>query len=138
MTGSDAEIARRIVTHLDQAAADIPAGVAYRLQQARLRALDGERAAAEAPELAHALAGGAGAARLPGPSGRRLALSDWRLWVGVALLAAAIFGWQQWRAWRELQAYEDLDAQILSSDLPIDAYLDRGFEAWLQQTSSHD
>ena len=26
---------------------------------------------------------------------------------------------------------EELDVQILSSDLPIDAYLDRGFQTWL-------
>ena len=66
--------------------------------------------------------------------GGGFARGHWRLWVGVALIVAAAFGWQQWRAYRDLQVYEDLDAQILSSDLPIDAYLDRGFQAWLAAT----
>lgn len=131
MTGSDELFARRIAALLDQAAGDIPPGVAYRLQQARARALDGERASAPEPEAAHALAGGVARLPLMGGGGGR---SHWRVWVGVALLVAAAFGWQQWRAYRDLQVYEDLDAQILSSDLPIDAYLDRGFQAWLAAT----
>ncbi len=32
---------------------------------------------------------------------------------------------------------EELDAQLLTGDLPIDAYLDRGFEAWLKKVSSN-
>ncbi len=44
----------------------------------------------------------------------------------------AMIGYQQWTAWQELQELEDLDAQILTSDLPIDAYLDRGFQLWLK------
>ena len=44
------------------------------------------------------------------------------------IAAAAMFGYQQWTAWQELEELEDLDAQILTSDLPIDAYLDRGFQ----------
>ncbi|HEV8500175.1 MAG TPA: DUF3619 family protein [Casimicrobiaceae bacterium] len=131
MTGSDELFGRRIAALLDQAAGDIPPGVAYRLQQARARALDGSRVAAPAPQAIHALAGGV--ARLPGVGGG-FARGHWRLWVGVALIVAAAFGWQQWRAYRDLQVYEDLDAQILSSDLPIDAYLDRGFQAWLAAT----
>jgi hypothetical protein len=31
---------------------------------------------------------------------------------------------------------EELDAQLLTDDLPIDAYLDRGFEAWLKKMSA--
>lgn len=30
---------------------------------------------------------------------------------------------------------EELDAQLLTDDLPIDAYLDRGFEAWLKKAA---
>ncbi len=31
---------------------------------------------------------------------------------------------------------EELDAQLLTDDLPIDAYLDRGFEAWLKKAAN--
>ena len=49
-----------------------------------------------------------------------------------ALIAGAAVGWQQWQAYQAVQEAEELDAQLLSSDLPIDAYLDRGFQAWLR------
>lgn len=132
MTGSDEhDIARRIASRLDRAAADLPPGIAYRLQQARARALDGAAPAA-APSMAPALAT-AGAPRLAGFGGAPRA-GHWRLWLGIVLIVAAGLGFQQWRDYRQVQAYEDLDAQILSSDLPIDAYLDKGFEAWLAAT----
>jgi hypothetical protein len=50
---------------------------------------------------------------------------------------ALAFGWQQWRALQQVQDLQDLDAQILSSDLPLDAYLDRGFVNWLKTDSEH-
>jgi hypothetical protein len=132
MTGSDEEFARRIAAHLDRAAADLPSGIAYRLQQARARALDGAMAV-EVPAGELALAGGA--RPLAGFGGTPVRGGHWRLWLGIALVAAAAVGFQQWRSYRQVQVYEDLDAQILSSDLPIDAYLDKGFEAWLAATT---
>lgn len=42
----------------------------------------------------------------------------------------AIYGWQQEHRVAELV---EIDAQLLTDDLPIDAYLDKGFEAWLNQ-----
>ena len=44
---------------------------------------------------------------------------------------AAAFGYQQWQAYQQVNDLVELDAQILSSDLPIDAYLDQGFRNWL-------
>ena len=49
----------------------------------------------------------------------------------VRTVAALAFGFQQWRAYQQANELADLDVQILSSDLPIDAYLDRGFQTWL-------
>jgi predicted signal transduction protein with EAL and GGDEF domain len=45
----------------------------------------------------------------------------------------AIFTWQQDRRAADV---EELDAQLLTDDLPLDAYLDKGFEAWLKKVSS--
>ena len=140
MTGSDEQFARKLTALLDRAADDISPGIAYRLQQARARALDGEPATATAPQMAHALAGGIGGTargmRGPGDDGRPL-WAQWRLWVGIAAIVTALFGWQQWHAYRQILTYEELDAQILSSDLPIDAYLDRGFDAWLKTSAAN-
>ena len=49
----------------------------------------------------------------------------------MVLIAAAAFGYQQWQVYQQTREIEELDVQILSSDLPIDAYLDRGFQTWL-------
>jgi hypothetical protein len=51
------------------------------------------------------------------------------------LIAAVGFGVQQWQAYRQLIELEETDAAILSSELPIDAYLDRGFQNWLRHVS---
>ncbi len=49
----------------------------------------------------------------------------------VVLLAALTFGYQQWTAYQQAEELASIDTQLLSSDLPIDAYLDRGFQTWL-------
>ena len=137
MTVREDEFGKRIKGCLDQGA-PLRAGVAYRLQQARAAALAraaGRAESAPVPELAraHGLAGIGGSA----PTGRsvRPFFGQLRFWLGLAILAAAIFGYQQWIEWQNLDELEDLDTQILSSDLPIDAYLDRGFQQWLKSTS---
>ena len=60
-----------------------------------------------------------------------------RLLLPTALLVAglvAIYSWQQEQGAADI---EELDAQLLADDLPLDAYLDRGFEAWLKKTASN-
>ena len=38
------------------------------------------------------------------------------------------------QAMQEVREFEELDLHLLASDLPIDAYLDRGFQNWLRTT----
>jgi len=45
----------------------------------------------------------------------------------------SIYGWQQDQRAADV---EELDALLLTDDLPIDAFLDRGFEAWLKKVST--
>ena len=133
MTSRETEIANKIKPYLDQATADLKAGIVYRLQLARADALAhlSEPQRIVAPELAHVLAG-AGIANRPSPR------FSYRLWLAVAVFAiVAGFGWQQWRTFQDTREFEELDAQILSSDLPIDAYLDRGFQNWLKTSFEH-
>jgi hypothetical protein len=132
---SESEIAKKIVTYLDRGAAQLKAGTAYRLQQARAAALarlaDPQRVVGM--QMAHALAGGTGAG-----GDRRGSRGSLRWLAGVALFAVvAWFGWQQWNAFQQATEFEELDAQILSSDLPIDAYVDRGFQNWLKASFEH-
>ncbi len=130
MTVEHEEFAKKITTYLDAGTAEIKSGTAYRLQQARAAALaslaPGSPRHATQSSLARALAGGGGNA---GDNG-----SFWksgRLWFGILLIAAGGFAFQQWQLVQQTREIEELDAQILTSDLPIDAYLDRGFQTWL-------
>lgn len=124
MIRDEDEFAKKITGYLDIGAASLKQGTAYRLQQARAQALArlADPVAVGDTRLAHALVGGGHA----GGSRRGL-------WLGfaVVLLAALTFGYQQWTAYKQANELADLDVQILSSDLPIDAYLDRGFQTWL-------
>jgi hypothetical protein len=126
MNNPESDFARAIVRHLDAATGELRPGTVYRLQQARAAALAGaptERSTVS--ELA--TAGSHGPGRRMGS--RRLPVG----WLGLALLVAATgFGYQQWQATQHEREYEDLDLHLLASDLPIDAYLDRGFQNWLR------
>lgn len=127
---NEREIAKKITAYLDHGVAELKPGVAYRLQQGRAEALArlGERVPATARAQAYAGAGGKTSASRP-------FYAQVRFWLGIAILAAAAFGYQQWQLYQQINESEELDAQILSSDLPLDAYLDRGFQNWLKTTS---
>ena len=133
MTTRDDDFAKKIKTYLDRGAADLKAGTAYRLQLARAEALarlaDPQRAA-ELRMAGTNAGGGSGAA-----GGDRSFWASGRLWIGIALIAAAGFGYEQWQAYQQMNDIEETDAAILSSELPIDAYLDRGFQNWLKHAS---
>ena len=61
-----------------------------------------------------------------------------RVLLPFALLVAGLFGIYSWEAEQHAADIVELDAQLLTDDLPIDAYLDRGFEAWLKKVASSD
>jgi hypothetical protein len=133
MSAHDNEFAKKLKPYLDSSTADLKAGTAYKLQLARQAALARLAPPERAPavRMSHALAGAgadAGASPVTGPSSR----SYLRLGVGILLIALAAFGYQQWQAYQQITELEETDAAILSSDLPIDAYLDRGFQNWLK------
>jgi uncharacterized membrane protein YebE (DUF533 family) len=131
MTKENDEFARKLTGYLDRGSAELKAGTAYRLQLARAEALarlaDPKlRTAAQAPL---ALAGAGTGTLGGGGSGLRMNV---KLGIGILLIVVAALGYQQWQAYQQLQDLEETDAAILSSDLPIDAYLDQGFQNWLR------
>jgi len=140
MSSREDEFAARIRAHLDRSAGELRPGLAYRLQTARAEALARLSASADAVQVgglagAHGLAGG-GASLGSQPRPHRSVFGQARFWVGVLALAAAAFGYHQWTLWSGAQEKAELDVELLSSDLPFDAYLDRGFQNWL--TTSFD
>jgi hypothetical protein len=48
------------------------------------------------------------------------------------MLAVAAFGIYRWQENQRLAEVVEIDTQLLTDDLPIDAYLDRGFQNYLK------
>jgi Protein of unknown function (DUF3619) len=123
---NEREIANKITTYLDRSATELKAGTLYKLQRARAVALARLAEPQTASELA--LAGSHG-----GLTPRR-AIADVRIWLGILLLVGGIVSYQYWQTAQQARDIEETDAAILSSELPIEAYLDRGFQAWLKRS----
>ena len=105
----------------------IDASVASRLKAAREQALARQR-----PEPAPALAWADNiVGSLGGWSGVSL-----RVLLPVVVLVAALSGIYTWQQTQRLAEVEDIDAQLLTDDLPPEAYLDRGFQNWLNKKRS--
>ncbi|SDV50030.1 DUF3619 family protein [Chitinasiproducens palmae] len=124
--------ARRLCHALDQHAAALPAATRGRLADARRRAMARKKAAAPVLVRVPALATAGGSTGVSdGPGGRhgarRLAALAAALAIGAALLGLGNVERQQ-----RIDDYATLDAQMLSDALPIDAYLDHGFNGYLK------
>ena len=125
---NEREIAKKLIGYLDQGTEGLRPGIAYRLQLARQEAL----ARASGPERATELAfAGAGAGT---SGGRRNFLTDARIWIGVLLLVGGVLYFQYWQSMQQVREVADTDAALLTSELPIEAYLDRGFQNWLTRS----
>ncbi len=134
MINDEHNFAKKLTGYLDAGTANLKAGTAYKLQLARQDALArlADPARSTAMRLTPALAGAGGGTGTAGTGGGR-GFRPWiKLWLGVLLIVAVSLGYQQWQAYQQLTDLEETDAGILSSDLPIDAYLDRGFQNWLK------
>jgi hypothetical protein len=107
------------------------AHIVARLRAARERALAVHKAE-RAPSLAWARTAAAGVIGGFGGFGG----FSVRLLLPGALLVAGLVAIYSTQLEQRAADIEELDAQLLSDDLPIDAYLDRGFEAWLKKVSS--
>jgi hypothetical protein len=59
-----------------------------------------------------------------------------RLLLPTLLAMACIAGIYVWERNQRVAELEEIDAQLLTDDLPIDAYLDKGFEAWLKKRAA--
>jgi len=127
MNHDQEEFAKKITAYLDRGTADLRAGTLYKLQQARAQALarlSEQPVRASESRLAHALTG------TGSRGGSGLRRGAW-LGFGILLIAVAAFGYQQWQLYQQTREIAEIDVEILTSDLPIDAYVDRGFQTWL-------
>lgn len=112
------------VQHLLNEAIPLAPNAAERLRAAREQALARQRAApAPALQWADNLLGSVG-----GWSGMSL-----RVLLPFALLLAGLIGIYAWQQKQTLAEIEEIDALLLTDELPLDAYLDRGFQDWLKK-----
>jgi hypothetical protein len=124
---NEREIAKKLTSYLDVGTSGLKPGIAYRLQLARQKALAGAGDPRRVPELALAGSGG-------NFHERRHLLTDARIWISVLLLVGGVLYFQYWQSMQQAGDIEETDAAILSSELPIEAYLDRGFQNWLTRS----
>lgn len=128
MNAEEREIAQKIVRELDRGARSVGGETAARLAVAREQALAQFQ---HAPVIGLAGAGQSVSSFMGGrsPSGARYLLP---LAVLILGLAGIVF-WQSSNGSGSELA--DIDARLLTDDLPIDAYLDKGFDSWLSRQS---
>jgi len=109
---------------LDQAL-DLEPATLNRLKLAREQALARQRMTEPVFVLAWA---DAIVGRLSGnPASASIALA------GAALILALV-GIQYWQQTPTVEEIEEIDAALLTSDLPINAYLDKSFDTWLKRS----
>ena len=128
------EFALQLRRVLDENAARIPPATTDRLAAARRAALARKKPeAVHAPAFTPVFVGAGALAGMPQPEAprrlprlRKLALA----WPVLALVIgiAGIAWWEDHQRTAELA---DIDAAMLSDDLPLNAYLDHGFNAYL-------
>jgi hypothetical protein len=125
MSRPDDELAVKIVQQLDRGVEHLDPATLERLAAARKVALLHYR---ERPEPVFGLAWAGNAISHNGgqrPYGARY------LVVGAALVLGLI-GVAYWQTMTPSD-FSDIDVNLLTDDLPLDAYLDRGFDSWLKR-----
>jgi hypothetical protein len=127
MTNQDDELAAKIVALLDQDVARLDDPIATKLLAVRKEALahyQEKPAHAWAPEWVTAAAG-----RIAEPFGQNLR-------AGFVLLAllVSLAGFVAWQSFgQQSSETADIDQALLTDELPINAFLDKGVDSWLKR-----
>lgn len=128
MNQPENELAGRIVKHLDNGVDHIEPAVRERLLAARKGAL-GRHRERPAPLIGLAWAGNA-MARV---SAHRY--YSVRNLIAATLLLIGLTSLAIWTGLSSTNELAEIDAGLLTDELPINAYLDKGFDSWLKRAS---
>lgn len=129
MNADELNFAYKVRHALNEQLDELPASTTERLAAARQLALSRKK-----PDSPLLVAG----RRLAGPVGGLLSLPMLgRLSVAAPLLVLVVglAGIHQYQEQRRIVEVAELEADVLSDDLPLTAYLDDGFKAYLAQRS---
>ena len=125
MNAHEHETAQKIARVLDRSTRNMGGETVAQLAAAREQALAGFRTA---PGWKLAWAGSWSSQDGPA-AGLRYALP-------IALLVLGLISIVYWHSGNgQSNELADLDVRLLTDDLPIDAYLDKGFDSWLSRQS---
>lgn len=128
-TQQDHELAEKIIGLLNQSTQQLDAATASKLLAARKQALARFN---EQPEPVRMLEWAAqGATRITEPFSHNL-----RAWAVLLALLATLAGAVAWQSFSTQGSdIADIDEALLTSELPINAYLDRSLDSWLKRPS---
>lgn len=115
-------LAKKIVHHLDYGTANLDSRLQHRLQTARQHALE----AYAKPRHSFSLAW------IGHGHGHPRGHSPFRAWVPLALLVVGLMFVTYWQNTQEMNDVSEIDAHLLAQDLPIHAFIDNGFDTWLE------
>lgn len=119
------ELGLKIRRVLDQSCHELDSQLVARLREARTDALAHQQLATESRL---SLAGSI-------QVGMERALPHLRTVAALAALMMGMIGSYYWNSFEDAEANEEIDSALLAADLPVDAYTDQGFHAWLNHSS---
>ncbi|MGF6956448.1 DUF3619 family protein [Paraburkholderia youngii] len=135
LENTELEFARRLRRALDENTASLPPATVDRLAAARRAALARKKPeAVSAPVFVPAFAGmPPGLPQRGFEPRRRWSLRRFALAWPLAALVVSLIGIAYWEDQQRTAELADIDAAMLSDDLPLNAYLDHGFNAYLSR-----
>lgn len=125
---NESDLARKITRHLDAGLSQLSGDTLSRLQSARKEALAAYNPKHQ-PVFGLAWAGHAGGGKHHGYQPLQ------RAWVPMVALIFGLLLVNYWQTYHQVGDQAEVDAYLLAEDLPVNAYLDNGFDAWLEDSA---
>ena len=125
MNDEEYRLGSKIAQALDRDCAALDPRLASRLQEVRPQALTRHRV----------FAGRLAMAGL-GSFAPEILLRQTRSVAAIAALILGMIGTYYWNAFEDADDFAEIDSALLADDLPVAAYTDQGFHAWIDHSSS--
>lgn len=131
-TTKELNTAYRLRHALDQRSHELPDNVRERLASARKVALSRKKVAVEAPAFSLQVAtAGRAVPSLPREEHRFVWLGRVSAVLPLAALVFGLTGIYQYEQHQQVLELAAIDAEVLTDDLPLSAYLDHGFDTFV-------